>query len=150
MKIETLSEITYPTWNELLEMEVGTILVNYVTKDNINVLIVRSSCSICAYLGVSDGHLLDGMDYDDIRISCHGGLTYCTKGNGDLFPKGYYFFGWDYAHLGDAVFYNSEIKNDSDQKWLLDDVITDVATAVVDFRETIAEMLYDDFCNCQE
>lgn len=77
----------------------------------------------CGYVGVPKGHSLYGKDYTDIyeKIDCHGGLTYSsdfkfydeegfttypTKEKNNL-----WWFGWDYAHYGDGIDFESVIEN---------------------------------------
>ena len=53
----------------------------------------------CAYVDVTETDL-NGKDYTDIDISCHGGLTYSEEYLHTVDKKGW-FIGWDYAHYGD-------------------------------------------------
>ena len=53
----------------------------------------------CAYIDVTETDL-NGKDYVDIDISCHGGLTYSEKYLRTVDKKGW-FIGWDYAHCCD-------------------------------------------------
>ena len=40
-------------------------------------LIVRGPAgALCGYVGVPEGHPAHGKDYDDVEVSCHGGLTF--------------------------------------------------------------------------
>ena len=63
------------------------------------------SCGIhpCAYVGVPSDHPLAGFSYMDLLhlIDCHGGLTFSDEGDGEARPRGYFWYGWDYAHAGD-------------------------------------------------
>lgn len=72
----------------------------------------------CGYVGVAEGHLLYGADYNDVRFDdewpdVHGGLTFADKcrpgaeetgichvpGEGE--PDHVWWFGFDCAHSGD-------------------------------------------------
>lgn len=69
----------------------------------------------------------------------HGGLTYASS-SGEGFPKGYFWYGWDYAHSGDRCTYyepkddDSEYRN-SEQKWTPEDVDNDSWTALYEFKD---------------
>ena len=64
------------------------------------------------YVAVAEGHLLYGVDYDDVKgIYVHGGLTYSGKMipymdfellDGDL-PHDYWCFGFDTSHFEDNL-----------------------------------------------
>lgn len=78
-------------------------------------LIVRGpSGGLCGYVGVSPGHRYYGVDYGDIAVRVHGGLTFAgacqgkeyesrgvchVPGEGD--PDHVYWLGFDCAHAGD-------------------------------------------------
>lgn len=61
----------------------------------------------CGYVGVPAGHPAYGMDYDDVDVSVHGGLTYaeacrapvCHIAENDEL----WWLGFDCAHAGDLV-----------------------------------------------
>lgn len=61
----------------------------------------------CAYIDVTETDL-NGKDYPDIDISCHGGLTYSREYLRTVDKKGW-FIGWDYAHYGDFMGYELNI-----------------------------------------
>lgn len=46
----------------------------------------------CGYVKVPENHITNGLNYGDIPINIHGGLTYSKGG----------VFGFDCAHLGDT------------------------------------------------
>ena len=63
----------------------------------------------CAYIDVTDTKL-DGVDYSDIDIDCHGGLTYAKYYLNGIDESGErYFIGWDYAHICDYTGYEEMI-----------------------------------------
>lgn len=133
------NEVTYPSWEEMLDMKSGTTLRDWFEED-IRCIIKRSNASICAYIGVKSGHPLANHNYDDIPLSVHGGLTYAGEGDDAFFPNGYYWYGWDYAHLGDYVFYYDDIagtisSHKDDKKWLGKEVEQEVQSAVYDFKK---------------
>lgn len=57
----------------------------------------------CAYIDVSHTKL-NGVDYDDIDLQCHCGLTYSNARLKGVDKVGWYI-GWDYAHYCDFVGY---------------------------------------------
>ena len=61
----------------------------------------------CAYVDVTETDL-NGKDYVDIDISCHGGLTYSEEYLSTVDKKGW-FIGWDYAHYDDFAGYKLEM-----------------------------------------
>lgn len=69
-------------------------------------LIIRGPGSLCGYIGVNEDHPLYGVEYDNLPIECHGGLTFSDKGDDTFRPAGRWWFGWDYGHAGDASFYD--------------------------------------------
>lgn len=56
----------------------------------------------CAYVEIPKDHPCYGLNYEKIKVSCHGGLTYSEKGIGPLFPDAFWI-GWDYMHFGDRI-----------------------------------------------
>lgn len=57
----------YPTWEELVKMESGTILEDWY-DDGVRCLIIRGPSSLCAYLGVPLDHPLLGGSMTDGMI----------------------------------------------------------------------------------
>lgn len=73
---------------------------------------------LCGYVGLKDGHPLNGMDYDDVssifNIKAHGGLTYSADYapvgiSHDVFEESWWF-GFDTAHVYDE--FPSNVVND--------------------------------------
>jgi hypothetical protein len=74
---------------------------------------------LCGYVGIPECHLsakqqsefvspCSGAKHDvtydwwnDKGIEVHGGLTFSQAGDGDLWPEGYYWLGFDCAHRCD-------------------------------------------------
>lgn len=132
--------IIYPTWEEICKMESGATLKDWV-EDGIRCVIKRGPASLCAYLGVPVGHPLANNEAENLPLRVHGGLTFGKEGDGKYFPTGFYWYGWDYAHSGDYVFYydepplSSKITHASDKKWLLQEVEQEVKSTVYDFKK---------------
>lgn len=91
-------------------------------EDGIRLVVTRGPCSWNGYLGVPSDHPLAGHLYDDLPLDCHGGLTFADEGNGKTFPKGWFWYGFDYAHLGD-------------DNHTVEDVIKEVERVAWDFRK---------------
>lgn len=108
----------------------GTIYYDEIIN-GFRCLVMRGPFSLCAYVGVPEGHKLYGVDYYKPDIQCHGGLTFSDKGGDKRYPSGWWFFGWDYAHFGDAVFYH--YLSGIDFEWCVEHVIRDVAEVVKQF-----------------
>ncbi len=53
------------------------------------------------YVGVPAGHPWFGKDYDSIDCEVHGGLTYAADRAPTEKPDGFWWVGFDTAHLGD-------------------------------------------------
>lgn len=132
-------EVKMPKW-EVLDIPVGTVLKDFY-EEGVRVLVVRGPASLCAYIGIPKNHPLAGFCSDDIPLSCHGGLTYSGEGIKGS-PGGHYWYGWDYAHLGDACVYQYDketgayvydYQGEKDKKWTVDEVVEEARWVAWDF-----------------
>lgn len=84
----------------------------FVTAVGLPGLIVRNnSGALCGYAAVNPGHPLYGKDYDEPKVTVHGGLTYadlCQEGGGHIChipqpgePAQVWWFGFDCHHSHD-------------------------------------------------
>ena len=77
-------------------------------KNGFNYWVVSYGTHPCCYVEIPKGHKYYNVDFDDIDIACHGGLTYgksyLAAVTGDE-PTDRWFIGWDYAHYGDFCGY---------------------------------------------
>jgi hypothetical protein len=87
---------------------IGFVYLDWVTTDDdgqnpLRALVVESAASLTAYVGVPLDHLLAHLNYEEMdgMLDVHGGMTYGTPGGTDIWPAGWYWYGWDYAHWGD-------------------------------------------------
>ena len=79
--------------------------------DGLKCLIIRhlELGHLCGYVAVPKGHPCYGKDYSHIPyddlfpVKVHGGLTFSREGNGNTWPKGYWWLGFDCAHAWDLV-----------------------------------------------
>jgi hypothetical protein len=105
------------------------------------ILNVRGS-HFTQYLGIPEDHPLAGFHYDEVPLRCHGGLTFSSEGDGENYPSGIYWYGWDYMHAGD---YNEFSKSDKGKDWTLREIIEDGYQAFYDFKvlKELAEKIAD-------
>lgn len=99
-------------------------------------LVMRGPVSLCAYIGVPPEHRYYGKDYNEVDLRCHYGLTFSSEGDGKIRPKGYWWFGWDYAHFGDVTFFDFKEGGYDGIEWTPDMVKFDVEEALefIDIR----------------
>lgn len=57
----------------------------------------------CGYVGIPETHRVFGLDYDNVPVEVHGGLTYAGDRCPGEKPDGLWWVGFDCAHLGDLV-----------------------------------------------
>lgn len=136
-------EQEYPGFlSDITLVDKGTIVRNKKIG-NLRFVILRANFSWTAYVGVPEEHELAGKDYDSIDVDCHGGLTYAGKGGDGFLPKGYYWFGWDYAHLGDYTWYEADdyhpkfLDRTNDKKWTIEQVEHDSKETIKQFQELV-------------
>jgi hypothetical protein len=124
----------YPkTWEEQKLIPNGEIFSDETTDDGVRVIVVQGPSHLCAYVGVPLSHPLANQDYTNLPLSCHGGLTFGHLGNGDPWPKGFFWYGWDYGHCGDDSYAGRVIAGE--RRWLVKDVIADSWSATYDFGQ---------------
>lgn len=127
----------FPTFEELaaLDRKEGfemAPLVDY-QREGLRMLVRRGGASLTAYIGVPESHPLADFNYDDLPVEVHGGLTF-----GSTFKDvpGWFFYGWDYAHLGDRSFYDVKYREERDgHAWTVEEVRLELEEAEWDFRK---------------
>jgi hypothetical protein len=125
---------------DVSEIPSGTILRDWF-DEGVRILVMRGPASMNVYLGIPKDHPLAGFDYDDLNVNCHGGLTFGSEG-GKYWPKGYFWYGYDYAHLGDFTIFEekgardiqAEYDHSEDKKWTLREIVDDSWEAICDFK----------------
>lgn len=135
MKRLTVSQYAEMSFEQLAEVESGTILHDSMEDDGIRFIIMRGPVGLCAYVGIPLDHPLTNIDYDNLPVECHGGLTF--SGKGDSFPKGRYWYGWDYAHCGDLSFYDLKAGRRGDKAWTVAEVKADSWSALYSFGKLV-------------
>lgn len=87
----------------------------------------------CAYIELPKEHEYYGKDYDDIDISCHGGITYISsqgiisKDNEN--HRDGFWIGWDYGHYGDYMGYEETFSIDlriGGKRWTTEEILAQV------------------------
>lgn len=97
-------------WNRVHDFEYRGFqccVVNYkYTRPNLARTFLEGSLDYsdwwCGYVFIPESNELHGKHYDDINISCHGGLTFANKfhvKDSKNFDK--YAIGFDFNHYGD-------------------------------------------------
>ena len=94
-----------------------------------NYYVLNQGTHPCGYVEIPRDSKYFNVDYDEIPVECHGGLTY---GRGFLVGEATiddnrYFIGWDYAHYGDYVGYRIGFIEESlhtfDAKYTTEDIV---------------------------
>lgn len=128
-------EIYPDSLQDISPIPVGTLFKDWV-EDGVRAIVLRAPWSFCAYIGVPLAHPLAGFDYNMIPVNCHGGLTYADRG-GEYLPEDWYWYGWDYSHFGDFVFYSSAIGTvlpcTGEKLWTLGEITAEVENVLNDF-----------------
>ncbi len=127
------------TFEEIVKDETGTIYEDFI-ENGIRCIVLRGPASLCAYLGIPKNHPLANKNYNDLPLDVHCGLTFGKLGDGKYLPKGLYWYGWDYAHLGDYCFYYLDPKmkgcaSFEGKKWVVEQVKDEVKFAAWDFKK---------------
>ena len=100
----------------------------------------------CAYVYLPDHMIVNATteEWFEENIDCHGGVTWCdhyVPGVDETCNSPGYWFGWDYAHLGDYIYGLAPRPND--RKYTVKEIIEDIAD-VVDQLNTIIKDNYLD------
>ena len=87
-----------PEYREILEKE-GNEKILEIDGYDCKILRVGMEYSghLCGYVKIPETHRIYNLDYDDIDVNVHGGLTYASE------KKDGYWIGFDCAHYHDVV-----------------------------------------------
>lgn len=94
------------TWEDVVAAKPGAIFINLPFTCRIRFVVLRGGVSLCAYIGIPKVSILaDQPDYKNLPLEVHGGLTFAGAflPTHPTFYPSLYWYGWDYAHSGDAV-----------------------------------------------
>lgn len=132
-----MKEMTYTPTRETELLDAGLY-------NGIEYLIISYGTHPCAYIKVPRDNKYFGVDYNDVPLYVHGGLTYggdLAYLNADIEPiinNSDYWLGWDYAHGGDFVGYDLALNlpfKSNDKKWTTDEIVRQVIQAIDDFKK---------------
>lgn len=137
--IDKLSFIGYRyySFEQLAELPENTILLTWY--DGIfKCVIIRSTYSLCAYVGVPIRHDFNKIENVRDYIECHWGITFLDETN--VLGTGYMWYGWDYGHGGDCTFYS--LKNEYGfppigKKWVVNEVEAETKEVVLNIKKLI-------------
>ena len=122
-------------------IETPKVLVNRKYKGYEYAIITLGSHP-CSYILLPEGHKYHGIDYDEIPLRCHGGLTYSNdhllkRSHGNLAENGEWVIGWDYAHLGDFLSFSEHLIGGGMEghKWTLQELVDEMEEAITNLVE---------------
>lgn len=131
-------QYTVPALSEL------TVLYEGIYKDY-TYFVISYGTHPCCYVALDSTHPYYEVFYDNIPVSCHGGLTFSEHGLIDcknkntLIPEDYWVIGWDYHHVGDFSGFNFG-KNGylgHSKKWTTEELIEECKN-VIDLLDSVA------------
>ncbi len=129
---------------EVLKIPEGEILEDDY-EAGVRFIVMRGVVSLCAYIGIPEDHILAGLNCDQLPLDCHGGLTYASVTGNLYLPEGLYWYGWSYAHSGDANVHhygaNGKVRfawqGLALREWTVDEVKAEAKEACWQFRGLI-------------
>lgn len=89
--------------------------------------VVSISSHMCGYVAIPKGHRLFRKEYDEIDVTCHGGLTYSSIGLPG-FNEHDWVIGWDYSH-SDDLYYGASFTMPG-RAWTTDEVISECISVI--------------------
>lgn len=96
-----------------------------------NFYIISFGCYPCAYVEIPENSKFYGLDYYDIDIDVHGGLTYSTD-HLNRVKENSWFIGWDYAHIDDYTYFDIgwAVLKDSGKMWTTKEIFENVKDVI--------------------
>jgi hypothetical protein len=98
-------------WGKVCRSLPDTIFLDLFIGPQLRFVIKRGG-ALCAYIGIPyqhpkyGTHRAAGLSQDEApNIPCHGGVTYSDHFLPVSPIGGWWWYGWDYAHAGDAIFH---------------------------------------------
>lgn len=102
------------------------------TYKGIDYYILNMGTHPCAYIDVTSTPL-NGVNYENIDLECHGGLTYSREYLATVDKKGW-FIGWDYGHYGDYMKLSCMLPGELDGKqWTTKEILLEVKRVIEQF-----------------
>jgi len=123
------------------------------------ILILNYGYHPCGYVGVPLDHPLAGVIYDDLGvldIEVHGGLSFSAKGDGNIYPKNYWWYGWDYAHVGDYAGYDPILSIQLEgKKWTTKEIYQEALSVIEQLEDIVKNKKYSPkilcpYCNSEQ
>ena len=117
-----------------------TELLDSGTYDGYEYAVVSRGLHPCAYVKLPKGYEYYGLDYNNIPIDCHCGLTYSAE-NLDVMPDSHgWWIGWDYGHCCDySGFMMQEYWLDADtlhyKKWTTAEILAEVKQVISQLKK---------------
>ncbi len=101
----------------------------------------------CGYVALPKGHIAYGLNYIDIDVDVHGGLTFnaYSKPN-DIFnddDDDLYWLGFDCAHAGDRILRRGIPSILTAHFWTLEEVIKETESLAKQLGELTIDKLFD-------
>lgn len=90
----------------------------------------------CAYVEVADTKI-NNIDYPNIDLECHGGLTYSASRLIGIDKIGWYI-GWDYSHYGDYLGYERlfpELLPSGGKRWTTEEIILECKSVISEIEK---------------
>ena len=125
----------YNTFDEYRKLPPGTTIC-FEQYGEYRIMVRTGAMSLCAYIGVPSKHPCGDKNIED--LCCHGGVTFSSEGDGTTWPLGFWWYGWDYSHAFDAMFYPDEVWammeefhefHRGDRKWTVEEVLEEARGA---------------------
>jgi len=134
------------TYEEIARDKISTVYHDK-WEDGMRFVILRGPNSLCAYIGISKDHLLAGFSYDGFPVEAHGGLTYARDSLEGIKNDMEWWYGWDYGHCNDFVFYHlednyKEFADDNDTKWTVE-MVRDDSWSTLHSMKNLAKLIQE-------
>lgn len=103
-------------------------------------LVMRAMFSLAGYVGLPSDHPTAGWPGDLVPLDVHGGLTFSDLGDGEQWPAGWWWYGWDYGHAFDRTWLHRDLADrgvtlpssallDSGTAWTIEMVLPEMRAA---------------------
>jgi len=101
--------------------------------NGLSFVILNRGSHPCSYIKVHE--ILKEIDYNDIPLDCHGGLTF----SGELKGYGGHWIGWDYAHLGDYIAYSKilHFSEPNAHAWTTDELLIEMEDVIYNLSKLL-------------
>lgn len=111
------------------------IILDEGTIDKFNYKIISFGQYPCAYIEIPVTHRYYKVNYDNINIHCHGGLTYGRMGLVSCDITTGYWIGWDYAHVDDYFEIGLSSLSLGTKKWTTKKILEEVKEVIGELKK---------------